>query len=395
MNFQGMISFEEALHIVSTIPSGMPSEAVLFHEALGRIAATDVISEISMPPFNKSAVDGFACRSMDVSSKMSIIETVAAGQLPQKVITPGTCIRIMTGAPVPEGATTVLMVEDCEVNGDELIYRGNSGAANICFQGEDISAGDILIKAGTLLEPQHIAILASLGQVEINVFRQARVGVLSTGNELVEPHEELSPSKIRNSNSWQLMAQIRLAGGIPKYYGIVPDDFDATRSAMQHALSECDIIMLSGGVSAGDFDFVPAAMKELGFSIVFDSLAVQPGRPTTLAVNKHQYIFGLPGNPVSSFVQFHLLGRVLMLRLAGWNPVIRTIKGITGVAFRRKKAQRKSFLPVTLDHNGRLVPVPYNGSAHINALLEAIGVIAMDQGINEIPEGAETDVRLF
>ncbi|HBG70939.1 MAG TPA: hypothetical protein DHV29_12360 [Bacteroidales bacterium] len=390
-----MISFEEAFDIVSSQPVVVDTELIPFDESAGRILAEDVCSDMDMPPFDKSAVDGFACRVSDIMLPMKVIETVPAGKMPENTVTEGTCIRIMTGAPVPAGADMVLMVEDCEVNNEIVVYKGASKNSNIAHRGEDMKSGALLITASTLIKPQHIAVLAAVGKTEISVFRQIKVGVMSTGSELVEPDATPSPSQIRNSNSWQLMAQVVSHGGFPTYYGIVPDDFETTVAALQNAVSENDIVFLSGGVSAGDFDFVPKAMQQIGFEIIFDSIAVQPGRPTTLAKMGNKYIVGLPGNPVSSFVQFELLGSVLINRLGGNNPEMKVMKGITGQTFHRKKAVRKSFYPVSVNESGRLVQVEYHGSAHINSLLKAVGVIAMEMGVNEIAEGTEIDVRLF
>lgn len=390
-----MISFEEAFDIISSCSAVAGTEAISFEKTAGRILAEDVVTDMDMPPFDKSAVDGFACRIADIGKPMNVIETVPAGKMPENKVSEGTCIRIMTGAPVPEGADMVLMVEDCEVRDETVVYNGRSKNSNIAYRGEDMKEGTCLIKAPAFVKPQHIAVMAAAGKTEVKVFRQIHVGVMSTGSELVEPEFKPSPAQIRNSNSWQLMAQIESHGGVATYYGIIPDDFDKTVAALQLAVNDNDFVILSGGVSAGDYDFVPKAMQQLGFKILFDSIAVQPGRPTTLAVKGNRYIMGLPGNPVSSFVQFELLGSVLMKKLGGGIPQKQVMKGITGHSFIRKKAERKSFYPVCIDESGRLVPVEYHGSAHINSLLNAVGVVAMEINQKEIEEGAEVDVRLF
>ncbi|PKP02114.1 MAG: hypothetical protein CVU11_13065 [Bacteroidetes bacterium HGW-Bacteroidetes-6] len=390
-----MISFEESLHIVSTLQVKPVVEYINFENATGRILAEKVEADMDMPPFNKSAVDGFACRNEDVGKPLEIIETVAAGKMPKKQVVAGTCIRIMTGAPLPEGANRVLMVEDCDVLSNKVLYRGVSTFHNICFLGEDIRRGQLILEEGTLIEPQHIAVLAAMGKTSLQVYRKVSVAVMSTGDELVEPYQKPEASQIRNSNSWQLLAQIQKAGGSPKYYGIVPDTFEATVDYIKRAVSENDLVFLSGGVSAGEFDFVPKAMQQLGFTILFDSIAVQPGRPTTLAANENKYIIGLPGNPVSSFVQFHLLGQILMKRMMGCNAKPLIMKGILGKAISRKKAQRKSFYPVCTNANGEIIALEYHGSAHINSLTDSMGVVSMEIGVAEIEEGSLIDVRLF
>jgi len=390
-----MISFEEAYDIVSSQPVIAGTETIRFDMASGRILAEDVCSDMEMPPFDKSAVDGFACRIDDISQPMKIIETVPAGNMPSMQVVEGTCIRIMTGAPVPDGADMVLMVEHCDVADEVVLYKGTSRNSNIAYRGEDMKTGALLIGASTLVSPQHIAVMAAVGKTEIKVFSQIRAGVMSTGSELVEPDFKPSLAQIRNSNSWQLMAQITSHGGIPKYYGIIPDDFDQTLLALKKAIEDNDIVFLSGGVSMGEFDFIPAALREAGFEILFDSVAVQPGKPTTLARRDNKYIVGLPGNPVSSFVQFELLGSVLMNRIGGGIKDTVVVRAKTNIAFNRKKAERKSFYPVCFNANGYVASLEYHGSAHINSLLNAVGVVAMDIGVKEIPAETEVDVRLF
>jgi molybdopterin molybdotransferase len=390
-----MISFNEAFEIVCTLPVFNTTETVPFDKSTDRILAENIFSDIDMPPFDKSAVDGFACRKEDVACQMKIIETVPAGKLPQKEIVKNTCIRIMTGAPLPVGADIVLMVELCDVNDEMVLFKGKASNSNIAYKGEDIKTGALLMQASLQIKPQHIAVLAAVGKTEIEVFKKINVGVISTGNELVEPFYKPSEAQIRNSNSWQLVSQVEKHGGKPKYYGIASDDFNETVNTLQNAVNENDLVLLSGGVSAGDFDFVPKAMNQIGFDILFDSIAVQPGRPTTLAKKDKKFIIGLPGNPVSYFIQFELLGSVLMGRMMGKSVETKVIKGIVGSDFKRKKAERKSFYPVSIDNMGNLVPLEYHGSAHINSLINAVGFISLEIGQYEIKKGTEIDVRLL
>lgn len=390
-----MITFEEALSIIRSVPVFPETEAIGFSEVAGRVLASDVYAVNPMPPFDKSAVDGFACRSIDVGQPLRVIGMIAAGESGLLAIEPGTCARIMTGAPVPDGADRILMIEDCQIDNDYVMYQGKQVSSNICFQGEDIMPGQKMLPAGLMLAPQHIAVLATLGKTRVDVFCKTRVGIISTGNELVEPDIEPGPGMIRNSNSWQLFSQVLQAGGVANYYGIASDRLDDTIKKLTIAAQENDLVLLSGGVSAGDFDFVPEAMKQCGFEILFDSVAVQPGRPTTLASNGRKYMLGLPGNPVSSFVQYHLLGRILQQRMSGldYKETVITVK--TGSAFRRKKAERKSFYPIAFSPEGKVIPLEYHGSAHINSLSHASGFIAMEQGVTLIEEGSEVVVRLI
>lgn len=389
-----MISFEEAFQIVCDQQYKPKSESIPFTDTVGRVLAKNIRSDIHMPPFDKTAVDGFACRKADLVNPLEIIEVIPAGTFPTKEITVGTCARIMTGAPIPKGADMVLMIENTEETKDGFIRTTVSdGSSNICFFGEDICKDEVVLKKGTRIKPQHIAVMAGVGAIKPEVYIKASVGIMSTGNELVEPNQKPNLSQIRNSNSWQLMAQVERAGGIPRYFGIIPDNIDDTKNILNEALRHCDMVILSGGVSAGDFDFVPRVITELGFNILFDSIAVQPGRPTTLASGEGKYILGLPGNPVSSFVQFELLGKILLHKMMGASAQTGIFISVAGSDFKRKKASRKSFYPVMFNQAGEVIPIEYHGSAHINALNDAIGVVSMDSGVTLVKKGELVNVR--
>lgn len=392
-----MIQFEKAHSIIENLDvKHPPVEEIDYMDSANRILAEDVLSDMNMPPFDKSAMDGFACKQVDIKKPLIIIETIAAGQWPEKTIEKGTCARIMTGAPVPKGADIVLMIENCEeIEDNKILYTGTSKAGNICFLGEDIKANDVIIPAGKMIKPQHIAVMAAVGKTKVRVYEKLKLAVLSTGDELVEPSVLPAASQIRNSNSWQLMSQIRRAGAEPMYFGIVADNMKDTKEKLSAALAKTDIVFVSGGVSSGDYDYVPLIMKELGLDILFDSVAVQPGRPTTLAVGNGKFVFGLPGNPVSSFIQFELLGKKLLYRMSNLLHKDRIVKCVLGKTISRKKAKRKSFYPVYFNENGEIIPLEYHGSAHINSLNDAEAVIAMGIGVYEIEKGALADVRFF
>jgi molybdopterin molybdotransferase len=214
----------------------------------------------------------------------------------------------MTGAAIPDGADCVIMVEDTKIlDSGKVRFKGIFSKENIAKRGEDVSKGDILLKTGKLLSPPDIAVLASSGHTMVSVARKPSVAVISTGNELVEPWNVPEKSQIRNSNSYQLMAQVERAGALGKYYGIAVDDENETFSILEQAILENDMVLITGGVSMGDFDFVPAVMAKAGVNILFSRVAVQPGKPTTFGTKGEKVVFGLPGNPVSSFIQFEML----------------------------------------------------------------------------------------
>jgi molybdopterin molybdotransferase len=387
-----MIQFEEAYDIVKNSVQYLPNERIDFLNSVNRVLAEDVRSDIEIPPFDKSAVDGYACKKTDLDKTLKVTEVVQAGQTPLKVIHKGECTQIMTGAPIPEGADTVVMVENTEKENNLIKVLKKQSKTNIIYKAEDVNEGQTVLKKGILIKPQHIAIFATVGYTDVLVFKQAKVGIISTGDELVEPKEKPGLSKIRNSNGHQLVTQVASTGAIPKYYGIAKDTYEDTYKKVTEALSENDVIILSGGVSVGEFDFVPEVLEKAGIKIIFDSIAVTPGKPTTFGKAANNYCFGLPGNPVSSFVQFELLAKPLLCGLMGLNYKDAEIKLPMAADYGRKRTTRKAFIPVHII-NGEIKPVEYHGSAHIHALSTADGIISFPIGVETLKKGEIVDVR--
>jgi molybdopterin molybdotransferase len=389
-----MIAFEEALNIVLSSATPLNSEKVTLNLSLNRILVQDLFSDMDMPPFDKSAVDGFACRKVDLGAPLTVIEVIRAGKVPENTVGESQCSGIMTGAMVPEGADTVIMVEDTdEISADQIRFVGTKTAANICHKAEDIHKGDKVLNKGTLIHASQIAVLASVGCVEPLVYRQPVVAILSTGDELVEPEYIPEPSQIRNSNAAQLTAQITAMNAIPLYLGIVPDDEEQTRKAIEQALAAADVVLLTGGVSMGDFDFVPMILKEQKVEILFNRIAVQPGKPTVFGHRDGKYVFGLPGNPVSSFVQFEMLVKPLLYALGdhAYRPI--QLKLPLAVDYMRRNNQRRAFVPVTFLQPEGVVPIAYHGSAHIHAYVAAEGIMSVPIGISHLKKGELVDVR--
>jgi len=390
-----MIKFEQAFSIVqNSTNSTVDMERVDFIDSLGRILGEDVFSDINMPPFDKSAMDGFACRKEDLQKDLEIIEVLPAGKVPVKKVGPGQCTKIMTGAIIPEGADTVIMVEHTEqTDNNKIRFTKESTNTNICFLAEDIRKNDLVLEKGIVIKPQHIAVMASVGYTNVLVYRKLRIAIVSTGDELVEPDSLPAVSQIRNSNGYQLIAQVKRAGAIPVYLGITEDTEEATFATITKAFIENDIVLLTGGVSMGEFDFVPKIMEKVGVSILFRTIAVQPGKPTIFGTfGKEKFIFGLPGNPVSSYTQFELLVRPLISKMMGAvdNDVI--LKMPMGAKYTRRKSVRKSFIPVVIK-DGKAFPVEYHGSAHIHSYVFADGITSVDIGKVSLEEGELVDVR--
>lgn len=387
-----MIKFEEAYKIVKNSVKKLGTEKISFLESVNRILAEDVISDIEMPPFDKSAVDGYACKAEDLEMPLEIIEVVQAGQTPSEKVQTGQCTQIMTGAPVPEGADTVVMVEFIKIENNKVKILKKQSKTNISYRAEDVKEGQKVLQKGILIKPQHIAVFASVGYTQVTVYKKVKVGVLSTGDELTEPENKPGISKIRNSNGHQLMTQALLIGANPTYYGIAKDTYEDTYNKVMKALSENDVILLSGGVSVGEFDFVAEVIEKAGIKILFDSVAVTPGKPTTFGKSEDKFCFGLPGNPVSSFVQFELLAKPFLFGMMGYNFKVPEIKLPVAEDFSRKRTERKAFIPVHIV-NGEVKRVEYHGSAHIHALTIADGVISFPVGVNTLKKGELVDVR--
>lgn len=388
-----MINFEDAYQIVTTTKREVNTEDIALDKALGRVLAVDIFSDMDMPPFNKTAVDGYACRKADLGEPLEVIEVIGAGQSPQHLITPGKCSKVMTGGVVPEGADTVIMVEDtAPASPGSIRFTAAKTNINICYLGEDINKGDKVLEKGTIIRAQEIAVLASVGVIRPLVSKRLLIGVISTGDELVEPDQQPAKAQIRNSNAAQLMAQIAAVNALPEYFGIAKDTEASTREIISRAIQKCDIVLLTGGVSMGDFDYVPNVLLDLGFDIKFKSIAVQPGRPTVFASQKGNYLFGLPGNPVSSFVQFELLVKPLIYHLMGTKLKRTSFSLPMGKTYTRRKAKRKSFMPVFLK-DGKVFPVEYHGSAHIHSYIYADGMVAIEIGETTLNEGDLVHVR--
>jgi len=406
-----MIRFEEAFDILQTQMNRYVGscETIPLEHSLGRILAEDVQSDMDMPPFDKAAMDGYACRLEDIYNELDVIEVIPAGKVPENEIGKNQASKIMTGAMMPKGAQAIIIVENTiEIGENRIKNTKNSGALevcqvgvedkanyNICYVGEDVKSGEIVLQKGKIIKPEDIAVLASVGYANVKVGVKPKVAIIATGSELVEPHEKPSISQIRNSNSAQLVAQVQAMGAEANYIGIAEDIEDHTLETIQKAIAENDVVLLTGGVSMGDFDLVPAIVQRADFKILFHHLAVQPGKPTLFAVKGNKFLFGLPGNPVSSFTQFELLTKPLLYKMMGHEFSALPIKMPLAADFSRKKDNRKAWIPVRLTPEGTVQVVNYHGSAHINALSIAHGFIVIEIGTKELKAGELVEVRIY
>ncbi len=389
-----MIKFEKAIEIITTNQLMLGSEKVDLKESLYRVLREDVFSDIDMPPFNKSAMDGYACRREDLANELSVVEIIQAGYQPQRGLGKNQCSKIMTGAMMPAGADCVIIIEEVEeIPESKIKFIGEKTSNNFCLLGEDVLVGQKLLSTGMRITSKEIASLALCGHVNPLVSKKPKVGIIATGDEIVEPYLVPEKSQIRNTNSYQLMAQCIQFGCEPIYYGIALDTEDAISKIIIKAKEENDLIIITGGVSMGDFDLVPSVLVKNGFEILFDQVAIQPGKPTVFGRSENKFIFGMPGNPVSSFICFEIFVKEFLSGLMGLKDHAKVFKMKLAKEIKRKKNARLAWVPVKISAEGKAESVEYHGSAHINALAFADGIISIPIGVNEIKEGSVIDVR--
>jgi molybdopterin molybdotransferase len=389
-----LLSVDEAEKAIAAFPVTVRTGTAPLSSAHDRFLAQDILSPIAMPEFDKSAMDGYAFISRDTSPEYQVIETIAAGTPPRLAVTPGHCAKIMTGAMLPSGADRVVKRECVREENGFMRIVAEDPNFNIRRRGEDLQAGQMVMARGTRLRAAQVALLASLGLAEVPVAVAPRVGIITTGSELVAPGSPLEPGRIYDSNSHSLAAQLRETGAEPLVLGGVADNAAATVQAIAAGLEKCDVLILSGGVSAGDFDYVPAAMKTAGFVLHFEKIAVQPGMPTVFGSCGDKAAFGLPGNPVSTFVIFEVFIKPLLLRLVGHDPGPQLQPAVLAAAFQRSRAERTLFVPVMVTA-GRVELVSYHGSAHLHALSRANALLRVPAGQSTLAAGSTVDVRLL
>ena len=319
-----MISVHDALTAILDTVSPLAGERLGLLDAVGRVLAEEIRSEREVPPFANSAMDGYAVRWDDVRDTnadqpvtLGVLEVIQAGAVPKQLVIPGTASKIMTGAVMPSGADTVVKVEDTEEQGGRVwIKRSERPGNNVRGSGEDIQRGQLVLEKGRVLRPADIGLLASVGRSLVLVHQRPRVAILSTGNELAEIDDALQPGQIVNSNAYTLAAAVREAGGVPVPLAIARDTLEEIRAALAEAVRH-DVVLSTGGVSVGDFDFVKQAMDELGMHRLFWQVAQRPGKPLTFGLLRERPYFGLPGNPVSALVCFYLYVRPALRRMTG------------------------------------------------------------------------------
>ena len=389
-----MLEYKNALELILSAAEALPLEKVELRSSLNRILATDIFHDMDMPPFNKSAMDGFACRRSELGNELEVIETVFAGKNPEMKIGPNQCYKIMTGAVVPEEADVVFKKEDAEYPAEGKVFCTNlSTTNNINYLGEDVKAGDKILGKSTLTTARHLPVLAGAGITNPKVYKKPAVTIFATGTELVEPDKKPLWYQIRNSNSSQLLAQLSELNIDAHYGGIIQDEKDILTEKVETAFDSSHVVILTGGVSVGEFDLIPEVLADLGFEILVSSTAIKPGKPMTFARKGNKFCFGLSGNPVSSFVQFELYTKPFLYALMGYHFQPQILRLPLGTDYKRAKADRLNFVPANLNEKMEFVPVEFHGSAHINALSGASFLFEVPIDVKTIKKGELVNAR--
>ena len=399
-----MLRIEDALQIILEKTPLLGEEEIALTDAVGRLLRCDAVSDLDLPPFDRARMDGYALKATDAASasetnpaRLREIGEAAAGYAFEGKVESGQAVRIMTGAPVPAGADAVQQIEVIQVSGDGWIevQKAVQPGQFITPRGIEARAGDVMVKAGERITPAVAAVLASFGYAQLTVSPRPRIALLSTGTELVEVAETPGPSQIRNSNTYSLAGYAEASGAEVVATGIVRDDFQATRDAITDGLAKADVVMLSGGVSMGDYDLVKPALVELGAEILVEKVAMHPGKPTVFAKLGDKIIFGLPGNPVSVAVSFHLFARPALMKLQGANEI--HLPRFQAYATRLVKGAppRRSHQPGRLTiQAGRAAvePLKWSGSSDLVAFMSADCLIVVPEDRASVVEGELVEV---
>lgn len=399
-----MLSYDQALAQILDAISPLPASDVPLLDALGRTLAADVVSTLSLPPFDNSAMDGYAVRFRDVEGAtlkqprlLPVAGTVAAGDANPVTLPVGAALRIMTGAPLPAGADTVIPIEDTAIDGEQVAVRdpGTHGQF-VRTAGGDAEPGDTMLRRGSTVRPQEVAVAAALGLRALPVHRRPRVAIISTGDELVEPGEALAFGQIYNSNAYALAAQVADAGGHVTVRRLAGDTREALRAAFD-ACAGTDIIITSGGVSVGEFDYVRAVWAERG-TLDFWQVAIRPGKPLAFGAWGDRRLFGLPGNPVSSLVTFELFVRPALRRMMGAADPARPSVQATLAEAVSHQTGRRSFLrgAVTESETGWVARAhARQGSHQLSVLPQTNALLVVPEEVETLPIGAPITALLL
>lgn len=400
-----MITVDEALNRILSHIQPLGLEKVSLLDALGRVIGEDIYAKRNIPPLDNSGMDGYALRSEDVQKaskespvQLEVIEDLPAGWVSNKTIEKGKTIRIMTGAPIPRGADTVIPVEDTERgDGFVLILKAIGPGENIRQSGEDVKKGERVISHGDVLRPAEVGMLASLGRSFVSVYQRPLVAILCTGDELVDVDGELNEARIISSNSYTLAAQVKHCGAIPIQLGIAKDRKEEIAEKLRQGL-RADVLISSAGVSVGDYDFVKDVMKDVGMEMLFWKVAMRPGQPLAFGKIGNKPVFGLPGNPVSSMVSFEQFVRPSLLKMMGFKKLFRpVIEAVMKEDFKKAVGRRYFLRGFVSSENGQYVVTTTGeqGSGILKSMVKANGLIIIPEDLEMVRAGEKVKVQLL
>ncbi len=396
------ISVTEAIDRVIQHAQLLGEETVSLFESYGRILAAPIIAVHDVPHFDRSPYDGFAIRSVDSAGatggnriEFSVVDHIGAGIVSNKTLTKNEAVRIMTGAPLPSGADAIVMFEQTIESGDSFTIRKPFEALeNVSLQGEDVKEGEEIIEVGSLIHPGTVALLATFGYDKVQVAKQPIVGILSTGTELLDVSEPLAPGKIRNSNGPMIAAQLARMGISCKMYGLSADNLESSLEMVKRAAKETDCLITTGGVSVGDFDFLPAIYERLGAEVLFNKVAMRPGSVTTVAVANGRYLFGLSGNPSACFTGFELFVRPALLKMMGAEKIyLPQTTAVLAEDFTKANPFSR-FIRAVYD-GATIRPAGFNKSNAVSSIAKGNALIVLPGGSRGFTVGDKVDVLLL
>lgn len=400
------IKVNEAVQLVVEHAALNETEMVKLEDAYGRILREPIIAKHDVPPFDRSPYDGFAIRAEDSTGAsgdnrlgFQVIEEIGAGYVAKRGLEKGEAIRIMTGAPIPENADAVVMLEQTTESDDTFTLRKPFEIGeNISFQGEDAKEGEVLIEEGAIIHPGTIALLATFGYTEVKVAKKPVVGILATGTELLNVDEPLTPGKIRNSNGPMIMAQLDRMGIPYQSYGALGDNLATCLEKVEEVLEEVDILITTGGVSVGDYDYLPAIYEKLDAKVLFNKVAMRPGSVTTVAKLGKQFLFGLSGNPSACFTGFELFTRPALLTMMGAEkPYIPKLQAVLGEDFLKANPFTRFIRAVWEMTDSGIVATPagFNKSSAVSSIARGNCIIVLPSGTRGFTKGMSVDILLL
>ncbi|API90716.1 molybdopterin molybdotransferase MoeA [Virgibacillus pantothenticus] len=400
------IPVSDAIQRVINHVQPLPIKKIELEKASGCILREPIIATHAVPPFNRSAYDGYAIRAEDSTGAsphhpiaFHVVGEIGAGQVPEVPIGKNEAYRIMTGAILPEQADAIVMLEKTTKTNDGFtVLESLQPGDHVSFKGEDAKKGEVLIEPGTKIHPGTIALLATFGYANVNVSEKPIAGVLATGTELLDVTESLQPGKIRNSNGPMIQAQLDRLGISCRSYGMLPDDLDACMEVMEQALQETDVVITTGGVSVGDYDYLPALYKRLGAKVLFDKVMMRPGSVTTVAALGDKLLFGLSGNPSACFTGFELFARpAIMTMMGSKEPYLAHIHATLGEDFTKNNPFTRFIRGIwKMTKQGVIaIPAGFNKSNAVSSIARGNCLIVLPSGSSGYRKGMQVDILLL